>query len=133
MFYVWGSRERTSKREQRQGKHAGRYCYGNLPLAASLTRQMSSRANVQGATALSAAQSQLCHELGIPGLLPSNLTSGAVLLWQQPQGEWPGVFCPSFPLFRPLLRCGQTAPVYRPVWFEAPSCRAGPARNKLVS
>lgn len=63
-----------------QGEHAGGYCCGSLPLAASLTRQKSSRANVQGATALSAAQSQQCHGLGSPGLMPDNLASGAVLL-----------------------------------------------------
>lgn len=45
-------------------EHAGGYCYGNLPLAALLTRQKSSWADVQSATALNAAQSQLCHELG---------------------------------------------------------------------
>lgn len=97
------------------GEHAGEYCNGNLPLAVSLTRQKSNQENVEGATAPTAAQSLVCHGLGTPGLLPHNLASGAVLLWQQPQGEWSGVFCPSSPLFRPLLRCGQAAPTYRPV------------------
>lgn len=128
-----GQRGEDKQGGNETGEHAGGYCYGNLPLAVSLTRQKSNQANVEGATALSAAQSQLCHGPGTPGLLPDNLASGAVLLWQQSQGEWSGVFCPSSPLFHPLLVCRQAAPTYRPVRFEALSCRAGPARNKPVS
>lgn len=131
---AWGSRDKGGRQEGMLGGIAmatHRWQHRCIALSAARDRGAAG-ANAQPATALDAAPSQPCHGLSTAGLLCDNLASGAIVPRQQPQGGWPGVFCPS-PLFHPLLGNGQAAPVCRLVLFEALSCRAGPARKKPVS
>lgn len=135
MFYVWGSGERAAKGKRDRGDMGA--CWRVL-LWQLATGSIADKAEEQLGRCAKCHSPQCSPVPAVPrawppGLLPDNLASGAVLPWQQPQGEWSGVFCPSSPLFHPSLGRGQAAPVYTPVWFEALSCRAGPARNKPVS
>lgn len=122
--------------EQRQRREAGGHAWG-IAMATRCGQHHCTAAQGGGAAGADVQPAMQPRPSCAVGSAPlgsciDNPASRTVLLGQQPQGGWPGVFCPSA-LFHSLLGNGQAAPVCGHVLFEALSCRAGPAGKKPIS